>query len=262
MVSFGGKISMLVSIITSVLNAETTIEDAIKSVLGQSYKEIEYIVVDGGSQDGTLDKIKKYSGKIAKFISEKDDGIYDGMNKGILAASGDIIGFLNADDIFYDDTVVQRIVSVFTSDAIECVYGNLVYIDYQDSTRIMRRWRSRVFYDGLFEKSWTPAHPTFYCKKDLYERFGLYRTDFKIAADVELMYRFLQKNHVRSKYIDANFVRMRSSGVSNRGIKSTFVITREMKRAIIENGGEFNLIRYLFFKFLKITEFFKVHEKR
>lgn len=253
---------MLASIITSVLNARSTIEDTITSVLEQTYKNVEYIIVGGGSTDGTTEIIKSYGKKITKFISEPDKGIYDAMNKGILASSGDIVGFLNADDVFYDNIAIQRIVSAFTSDAIDCVYGNLVYVSRQNAARITRRWRSREFCDGLFEKNWTPAHPTFYCKKDIYERFGLYRTDFRIAADVELMYRFLQKYHIRSKYINADFVRMRDSGVSNRGIKSTVVITREMKRAIIENGGQFNLIKYLFFKLLKITEFFKVHEKR
>lgn len=253
---------MLVSIITVALNAHSTIEDTITNVLSQTYKDIEYIIIDGGSTDGTLDIVNKYRDRISKIISEPDKGIYDGMNKGISAASGDIVGFLNADDIFYDNSVIQRIVSAFTSDMINCVYGNLVYVSRKDRTRITRFWRSRAFCDGLFEKSWTPAHPTFYCKKSLYERFGLYRTDFKIAADTELMYRFLQKNHVRSKFINADFVRMRDSGVSSRGIKSTIIITREMKRAIIENGGHFNLIKYLFFKFLKINELFKTYERR
>ncbi|OQB13637.1 MAG: Glycosyl transferase family 2 [Candidatus Omnitrophica bacterium ADurb.Bin205] len=184
------------------------------------------------------------------------------MNKGILAASGDIVGFLNADDVFYDKNVIQKVASVFTNAEVDCVYGNLVYVSRKNSERITRVWRSRDFSDGLFERSWTPAHPTFYCKKVLYERFGFYRTDFKIAADVELMYRFLQKYHIRSKYINADFVRMRDSGMSNRGIKSIFVITREMKKAIIENGGQFNLIKYLFFKFLKISEFFKFHGEK
>jgi len=253
---------MLVSIITVALNARSTIEDTIKSVLGQIYKNVEYIIIDGGSTDGTVDIINKYRDRVSRVISEPDKGIYDGMNKGILTASGDIIGFLNADDMFYDNTVIQGIVSAFTDNTIDCVYGNLVYVRRQDPACITRVWRSQAFCDGLFEKSWTPAHPTFYCKKALYERFGLYRTDFKIAADVELMYRFLQKNHIRSKYVNTNFVRMRDSGVSNRGIKSTVVIIREMKRAIIENGGQLNLIKYLFFKFLKLSEFFKIYGKR
>jgi glycosyltransferase involved in cell wall biosynthesis len=253
---------MLVSILTVTLNSHLTIEDTIKSILGQTYKNIEYIIIDGGSTDGTLDIVNKYKGRISKVISEPDKGIYDGMNKGIKLAAGDVVGFLNADDMFYDTTVIQRITSTFENDLIDCVYGNLVYVSRRDLNRITRIWKSRDFSKGLFEKSWTPAHPTFYCKKSLYERFGLYRTDLKIAADTELMYRFLQKYHIRSKYINADFIRMRDSGMSNRGIKSTFIITREMKRAIVENGGQFNLIKYLFFKFLKISEFFKIHEKR
>ena len=211
---------MLVSVITVALNTRFTIEEAIKSVLGQTYKNLEYIIIDGGSIDGTAEIIKSYGKKITKFISEPDRGIYDAMNKGILAASGDIVGFLNADDVFYDKNVIQKVASVFTNAEVDCVYGNLVYVSRKNSERITRVWRSRDFSDGLFERSWTPAHPTFYCKKVLYERFGFYRTDFKIAADVELMYRFLQKYHIRSKYINADFVRMRDSGMSNRGIKS------------------------------------------
>jgi glycosyltransferase involved in cell wall biosynthesis len=246
---------MLVSIITATLNSRSTIEDTIRSVLGQIYKNIEYIVVDGGSTDGAMDIVNKYRNRISKIISEPDRGIFDGMNKGALAASGDIIGFLNADDTFYDNTVIQRIVSEFNDGTIDCVYGDLVYVSRLDPERVTRVWRSRAFCDGLFEKSWTPAHPTFYCKKALYERLGLFRTDFKLAADAELMYRFLQKGRARSKYINANLVRMKDSGASNSGINSTIVITREMKKAISENGGRFNLIKYLFFKMLKIKEF-------
>jgi len=253
---------MLVTIVTVVLNARNTIDNTIRSVLSQTYRNIEYIVIDGGSTDGSLDIINSHRNSITKIISEPDKGIYDGMNKGVLAASGDIIGFLNADDTFYDNTVVQNIVSEFKNNNIDCIYGNLVYVSRQNLSRITRIWRSRTFCDGLFEKSWTPAHPTFYCKKDLYDRFGIYRTDFKIAADAELMYRFLQKNHAKSKYVNADFVRMSDLGVSSRGIRSTIVITKEMRRAIVENGGQFNLFKYLFYKFLKIGDFFKAYGKR
>jgi len=253
---------MTISIITVALNVRSTVEDAITSVLGQTYKNIEYVIIDGGSTDGTLDIVNKYKDRISKVVSEPDKGIYDGMNKGILVASGDIVGFLNADDMFYDNAVIQRIALAFESNTIDCVHGDLVYVNRRGPNRITRVWKSREFTEGLFEKSWTPAHPTFYCKKSVYEQFGLYRTDFKIAADVELMYRFLQKNHIKSKYVAADFVRMRDSGVSSRGIQSTVVITREMKKAINENGGHFNLIKYLFFKFLKINSLLKAYGKR
>jgi len=253
---------VLISVITVVLNSSSTIENTINSVLGQTCPGIEHIIVDGGSTDGTLDIIDKYKSSISRVISEPDKGIYDAMNKGILAATGGVVGFLNADDVFYDRDVVRKIVSAFIDNKTDCVYGDLVYVSRLDPARITRVWRSRPFCDGLFEKSWTPAHPTFYCRKALYERFGYYRTDFSIAADTELMYRFLQKNHVNSKYIDANFVRMNDSGVSNRNIKSTYTITREMRRAIIENGGRFSLIKYLFFKTFKIGEFLKAYGNR
>jgi glycosyltransferase involved in cell wall biosynthesis len=253
---------MKISVITVVLNAKDTIAQTIESVLSQSHKNIEQVVIDGGSTDGTLEVIGKYKDKIAKFISQTDRGIYDAMNKGILLSSGEVVGFLNANDMFYDNDVVQKMSLALGDNTCDCVYGNLVYVSNKDLERITRRWQSREFQEGLFQRSWTPAHPTFYCRKVFYERFGLYRTDFKIAADVELMYRFLQKNHLRSRFINAPLVRMRDSGVSNRGIKCTIIITREMRKAIIDNGGKFNLVEYLFFKFLKISEFFKIHGRK
>ena len=253
--------SLKVTIVTVVYNNVKFVEEAVKSVLSQTYENIEYVVIDGGSTDGTIGVIKSFGHKVAKFISEPDKGIYDAMNKGVGAATGDIIGFLNADDIFYDNAVVEKIVAAFKESNIDCVYGNLVYVGQKNTSRITRIWESRTFCDGLFEKSWTPAHPTFYCKKVCYEQFGLYRTDFKIASDTELMYRFLQKHHIKSKYINIIFVRMREAGVSSRGIKSTIIITQEMRRAIIENGGIFNLFKYLFYKSLKMVEFLKAYGK-
>ena len=247
------QLFMKVSIITVSLNSANTIKDCIKSVVNQSYKNIEYIIIDGGSTDGTLDIIKKYASKISFWISKKDYGIYDAMNKGINLAIGEIIGFLNSDDMFYDSRVVERIVNAFEKD-IDCIYGNLIYVSHRNIKKITRRWISNEFKEGIFEKSWTPAHPTFYCRKKVYDRYGGYRLDFKIASDVELMYRFLQKHQLISKFINHYFVRMRNRGNSNKGIKSTIIITKEMKRAIIENGGNFYLPKYLFFKLLKIRQ--------
>ena len=244
---------MKFSIITVSLNSLDTIEDCIKSVVNQSYKNIEYIIIDGGSTDGTLDIIRKYASKISFWITEKDNGIYDAMNKGIELTTGDVVGFLNSDDMFYDSRVVERIVNAFEKD-IDCIYGNLIYISRSNIKKITRRWISNEFKEGLFEKSWTPAHPTFYCRKKVYDRYGAYRLDFNIASDVELMYRFLQKYRLRSKFINYYIVKMRNAGVSNRGLKSIVIITKEMKRAIKENGGNFNLLKYLFFKLLKIRQ--------
>ncbi|MFX0138974.1 MAG: glycosyltransferase family 2 protein [Candidatus Hodarchaeota archaeon] len=244
---------MKVSIITVSLNSEATIEDCIKSVLNQSYKNIEYIVIDGASVDQTVDIIKKYEDRISKWISENDKSIYDAMNKGITLATGDVIGFINSDDMYYDSKAIERIVSAFEKD-IDCIYGNLVYVSHRNIKKITRRWISNDFKDGLFERSWTPAHPTFYCRKKAYDKFGGYRLDFQIASDVELMYRFLQKYRLKSKFISTYLVKMRDRGVSNRRLKSTIIITKEMKKAIKENGGNFNLFKYLLFKLLKIKQ--------
>lgn len=251
---------MKISIVTVSYNSEKTINDTIQSVLNQTYSNIEYIMVDGQSKDNTIAIIKESEkiffekGKEFKWIFEKDNGIYDAINKGIELATGDIVGILNSDDYYYDTDVIRDIASVFENNEIDCIYGNLVYIN-PDSEKITRRWTSKDFVKGSFQKSWTPAHPTFYCKKEIYNQYGLYRTDFKIAADVELMYRYLEKKSVVSKYINRNIVTMRQGGVSSSGLKSTITITKEMKLAFKDNGGKFNLIKYLFYKALKIKEF-------
>jgi len=249
-----------ISIITVSYNSENTLEDTIKSVLNQNHDDIEYIIIDGKSSDNSLEIIKKYEKefknkeKSYKWISEKDNGIYDAINKGINLANGDIVGFLNSDDFFRDDEVVSDINICFEEDNIDCLYGNLKYID-PDSNEVVRDWYSRNFEKGLFEKSWTPAHPTFYCKKSIYDKYGYYKTDYIIAADVELMYRFLEKYEIKSKFLDRYMVIMRQGGVSSSGLKSTYIITKEVRRAILENNGDFNIFKYLFYKLLKLKEF-------
>ncbi len=251
---------MKISIVTVSYNSEKTIRDTLESVYNQSYQDIEYIIVDGNSKDETLNIIKEYetifqkSKKHFLWISEKDKGIYDAINKGIKMASGDIVGILNSDDYFYDTEVIFDIANKFDKEKTDCLYGNIIYID-SDTRKTVRKWISREFESGLFEKSWTPGHPSFYCKKSIYDCLGLYRTDFKIAADVELMYRFIEKNHIKSFYYDRYIVTMRQGGVSSSGLQSTITITKEMKTAFEENGGNFNLFKYLFYKGLKIKEF-------
>lgn len=251
---------MKISIVTVSFNSDKTISDTINSVLNQTYNDIEYIVIDGASKDSTLDIIKRYEEEFAKkgrklqWISEKDNGIYDAINKGIKMSSGEIVGILNSDDYLYDNNVIDDVVLQFTNNQIDCLYGNMKYID-PNTTKVVRNWKSRSFKKGLFEKSWTPGHPTFYCKKAAYNKYGLYRTDFKIAADVELMYRFLEKYDISSYYFDRYLVIMRQGGVSSSGVNSTITITTEMIKAFKINGSHLNLAKYLFFKCLKIKEF-------
>ncbi|MFA5878949.1 MAG: glycosyltransferase family 2 protein [Candidatus Margulisiibacteriota bacterium] len=245
---------MKISIITAVYNNKTFIKSAIESVLMQTYPNIEHIIIDGGSTDGTLEIIKSYQDKISKFISESDKNLYDAINKGIKLATGEIIGTLNADDLFYDEKVVADVAKIFQEKDISALYGNIIYVARDNINKITRKWKSKTFKSGLFEKSWTPAHLTFYAKKECFENYGVYRTDFKIASDVELMYRFLEKHKIKNYYFPRIMVKMRDNGISNKGIKSTVTITKEMKKAIIENGGKFNLAKYLFFKSLKLKE--------
>lgn len=245
---------MLVSIITVSYNSEKTILNCINSVSSQDYKEIEHIVIDGKSKDNTLDIINSAtSSRFIKIISEKDYGIYDAMNKGIKLAKGDIIGFLNSDDVFSSTSTIKKIVNAFNLNKnIMCCYGNLLYIK---NNKITRTWKSRPFEFGLFEKSWTPAHPTFYCKKSVFTKIGQFKTDYKIAADVEFMLRALEIKKLKSYFIDDFLVKMSAGGISNKNMLSTIIIIKEIKRAFKENSLKFNIIKYLFYKILKIREF-------
>lgn len=249
---------MLVSIITVVYNGQDYIERAVKSVLSQDYPNIEYIVVDGNSSDSTMNIVNSYKGNISQIISEKDKGIYDAMNKGIKAANGDIVGFLNADDCFQNSNSITAIMSSFTPD-LDAVYGDLIYVDSNE--RIKRIWKSKDFIGGLFSKSWTPAHPTFYCRRGFYIKYGLYKIDYKIAADVELMFRFLEIYKIKTKYLNQVLVRMQEGGVSNAGLKSTIIITQELRRAFAENGRRLNVFKYLFYKLTKVTQWLHFRKK-
>ncbi len=185
---------MNISIITPTYNSAATIQDTIESVLSQTYRNVEYIIVDGASKDGTTDIIASYGDKVAKFISEKDGGIYDAMNKGVLLAAGDIVGILNSDDFYAYADAIKDVVDAFESDAdIGIVYGDLLYIDAKDTTKTVRVWGSGDYKDGLFESGWHPPHPSFFVRKSIYDKYGIFNTDFKIAADYELMLRFMHK---------------------------------------------------------------------
>ncbi|WP_198018167.1 glycosyltransferase family 2 protein [Hippea jasoniae] len=227
---------MLVSIITVVYNNKDTIKDAIESVLNQTYENIEYIVIDGASTDGTVDIVKSYGNRIDKFISKKDNGIYDAMNKGINLASGDIIGILNSDDFYVDSKVIEKVVEVFKDKNVDSVYGDLVYVDKDDTDKIIRYWKSKEYKEGLFKKGWHPAHPTFFVKKEIYNKYGVFNLDFKIAADYELMLRFLEKYKITTSYLPEVLVKMRIGGKSNISIKNIIKANIECYKAWCING--------------------------
>ena len=227
---------MKVSIITVCIDSLGTIEQTIQSVLSQDYKDIEYIVVDGGSTDGTLDILTKYQSHISKFISESDKGIYDAMNKGIKLATGDIVGFLNADDFYAGENVIRRIVEMMGANNADCCYGNLEYVAESNPSKTVRRWKSQSYQDGLFEKGWHPPHPTFFAKKTVFDKYGGFDLSYDIGADYELMLRFLKKYGVRSCYVPDVLVKMRTGGKSNKNLWQIIKANIECYRAWKRNG--------------------------
>lgn len=210
---------MKISIVTAAFNSAGTIADAMESVLAQTYPSIEYVLVDGASKDATVDVAKKlepkFRGKM-KWVSEPDKGIYDAMNKGIKMASGDVVGTLNSDDMLASDDAIERVADTLISTGAECVYGRLNLVDWKDTAKILRESDSGQYKLGSFRKGWHPAHPTFYAYKRNFEKFGYYRTDFKIAADFELMMRFLEKHRLQNAFIDKLIVNQRAGGASTK----------------------------------------------
>ncbi len=206
-----------ISIITATWNAANTLSDCLDSVVNQDVK-VEHILVDGASTDKTLEVANEYGEYLAKVVSEPDSGIYHAMNKGIKLASGDVIGILNSDDFYPDDRVVRRVVEVFENDEIDACYGDLRYVDFSDTSRIVRYWRSGEFDPAKFYNGWMPPHPTFFVRRAVYERYGLFNLQLGSAADYEIMLRFLLRYRVRAVYIPHVLVHMRTGGVSNSSL--------------------------------------------
>jgi glycosyltransferase involved in cell wall biosynthesis len=228
---------MKISIITVAYNAASTIEECLQSVAGQSYDEVEHIVIDGASTDGTVDIIERYRDQLSVIVSEPDKGIYDAMNKGIGQATGDVVGTLNADDWYADTEILSKVAEAFNSDSkLEAVYGDLVYVAKDDPTRVIRYWKSRPYQDGLFENGWMPAHPTFFVRSDVYKRHGLFDLEFSIQSDFELTMRFMAVNKIKTRYLPGIMVRMRMGGVTNNSIKNVIDGNIEAYRACLKNG--------------------------
>ena len=227
---------MKISIITTTYNSATTIEQTIQSVLNQSYTNIEYIVVDGGSTDGTLDIINRYKAQLGKIISEKDNGIYDAINKGIDLATGDIIGILHSDDFYMNSTVIEKIASTFNQNQCDGLYANLYYVDKDDTNKIKRKWNSGNYSEGAFLNGWMPPHPTFFVKKEMYTKFGKYNLQFATAADYELMLRFIHKHKIKLAYLNEFIVKMRVGGKSNNALKSRVTANLDDRKAWEMNG--------------------------
>ena len=233
---------MKISLITVCRNAVNTIEETLLSVQNQNYPQVEHIVIDGASSDGTVNIIQQHKSSITTYISEPDRGIYDAMNKGIAMASGEIIGTLNADDIYADETVLSQVATIFANPEIDACYADLIYVDPNHPEKIIRYWRSRDYRSGLFEKGWMPAHPTFFVRRKIYEKFGNFDLSFPRQADFELTMRFLAVHEIRSHYEPNVWVRMQTGGISNRNIIGILKGNIEAYQACKKNGLKVNLL--------------------
>jgi glycosyltransferase involved in cell wall biosynthesis len=222
---------MKISVITVCYNAASTIEETIKSVISQNYTDTEYIIIDGGSTDGTISIIEKYKQNIHFFVSEKDNGMYDAINKGIKLATGEIIGLMHADDFFSHNKALSVIADTLNSTKAEAVYSDLQYVYKDNPDKIFRNWKSGKYKNGLFRLGWMPPHPTFYLKKDYFLKYGLYNATFSIAADYELMLRMIHKHKIMPAYIPQVLVKMRVGGKSNISFASRLKANMEDRKA-------------------------------
>ena len=228
-----------VSIVTAAYNSVKTLEDTIKSVLAQTYADIEFIIVDGASIDGTQQLIRQYEplfGNRMRWISEKDKGIYDAMNKGIRMATGDVIGILNSDDYFTCSDVIERMVAVFDDQSLDAVYGDIHFVRDGKPGMCVRYYSSKLFRPMWLRFGFMPAHPSFYCRRSVYEKAGLYKTDYAIGSDYDMMVRLFMVHKIQTKYLPMDFVTMRTGGASTRNVRSRLQLIRDDVRGCRENG--------------------------
>lgn len=231
---------MKISVITVTFNSGKTVKDTIESVLKQKYDNYEYLVIDGGSKDNTVDIIKEYESKFEgkmRWVSEKDKGMYDGINKGIRMATGDVVGIINSDDFYHRDDIFDVIAKSFEENpGVQAIYGDVRFVNPDNLEKTVRYYSSKHWRPWRFRFGFMPAHPTFFTYKENFEKYGYYQYDYHIAADYELLIRFLYSNHVPARYIPVDFMKMRTGGRSTNGLKSNILLNKEIVRACKENG--------------------------
>jgi glycosyltransferase len=245
-----------ISVVTAVYNRQLTVGQALDSVLSQTYPAVESIVIDGASTDGTLAAVEPYRQRLGVLISESDQGIYDALNKGIKHATGDVVGFLHADDVFENSEVLAKVAAAFKDPAIDAVYGDLVYVQHHDISQVIRYWKSGEYDDVALSHGWMPPHPTFYVRRSVYERLGGFDTRYRIAADYDSILRFLAVGKIRAAYIPEVLVRMRAGGISNRSLKTILRKSLEDIDVLRRNqvGGVVTLFRK---NFSKLSQFWR-----
>lgn len=248
---------MKISIITVTYNSAATVEASLASVIAQDHGDIEYIIVDGGSTDNTLQVVEKYRHRIAKIVSEKDDGIYYALNKGIALATGDVVGIIHSDDFYVHDKVLSKVAAEFEK-GVDSVYADLQYVNRDNTDKIVRHWRSGKYREGIFLSGWMPPHPTFFIKKECYDKYGSFNTTLRSAADYELMLRMLHKHKITTAYIPEVIVKMRVGGKSNASLSNRINANREDRLAWKLNGLEPGLLTLTFKPLSKIRQYLGV----
>lgn len=246
---------MHISIITVTFNAAQTIADTLASVVEQTHPNIEHIVVDGGSMDGTLAVIQQHGQHVARLISEPDRGIYDAMNKGLGLATGEIVGFLNADDIYAESTILAQVSAIFAKENLDALFGDVEFFSPDRPTQPVRRYHSERFRPERISWGWMPAHPALFLRREVYERFGEFKTDYRIAGDFELVARMFHGGTLRYQHLPEVLVKMRTGGVSTGGWRNTLLLNQEVLRACRENGIPTNLVKILSKYPAKLLEF-------
>jgi glycosyltransferase involved in cell wall biosynthesis len=248
---------MKISIITVVYNGEATIAKAVESVIGQDHRDVEYIVIDGNSKDGTRDILKSYGTKISILVSEPDKGIYDAMNKGIALATGDVIGVLNADDFYTDHQVLSAVARAFERSGADSLIGDLIFVRPDNLDQIVRFYSSKDFSLRKFERGDMPPHPTFFAKRSVYERLGNFDTQYRITSDYDLMLRFLYVAKISWTYLPKVMVTMRTGGLTNQGLRSKIKLNREIRASMKAHGLKAGVWRVYSKYFTKVFQLFK-----
>jgi glycosyltransferase involved in cell wall biosynthesis len=247
-----------VSIITTSFNSESTILDTLNSVNNQTYKNIEHIIIDGASKDNTLQIVNDNGLRIKKLISKKDKGIYDAYNKGLDIASGDIVAFLNSDDFYYDNFVIEKIMGIFKDKSIDACYGDLIYVERNNTNKITRYWKSKDYKNNLFKKGFSPAHPTLFLRRSVYQKAGNFNLSYRLAADYEFMLRIFNNIDIKSKYIPEILVRMRNGGATGESIRSILLQNKEILKAHKEHKVKISYLNFFAQKFInRILQRFK-----
>jgi glycosyltransferase involved in cell wall biosynthesis len=242
---------MKISIVTACYNSEATIRDTLRTIQMQTHQDIEHIIIDGGSTDGTLDILEKNCEHISYLTSEPDNGLYDAMNKGVSKATGDIIGLLNSDDMLANRTVLSAVANVLADPKVDACYGDLVYVNQDNIEQVVRYWRSCPYNPALLAKGWIPAHPTFYARREVHDQYGmLFNLDYKLAADYELLLRLLFSHKINASYLPEVMIKMRLGGATNKSLKNILNQNKEIIRALKSHNYPYSPVKMIYSKLL------------